>query len=106
MKKAKKRIVRKSAFGPDHPRVLSVAGVTFRMPPAAQVRKASGGSLAALETSENSTAKQIRSLYHKVGYDPIGSTREGVVIVRPSGKSSINLKRLEKAISAIRAKST
>jgi hypothetical protein len=101
--KKKKGLVRKSALGADYSGPI----VTFRMLPPAQVKKAAGVRWAKVGRGKNPSVSRIKSLYKTAGYDPIGATQDGVVIVKPLGKPSrFTVQRLERAITGVRGSSS
>ncbi|WP_316399217.1 hypothetical protein [Bradyrhizobium sp. 33ap4] len=106
VKKSKRTVAKakKSAPGMGHSGRL--AGVTFRMLPAAEVKKAAGDRWATVVPGKNSSVKRIKTLYKTAGYDPIAATSDGVVIVKPPGKPrDFTVQRLEKAITGVRGRS-
>ncbi len=71
-----------------------------------EVKKAAGGRWATIAEGKNSRVKRIKNLYKTAGYDPIGATSDGVVIVKPPGKPrGFTVQRLEKAITGVRGRS-
>lgn len=104
VKKSSRAAAKKSTAGTGHSGNL--VGATFRMLPPAEVKKAAGERWVTVGESKNPRVKRIKNLYKTAGYDPIGATPDGVVIVKPPGKPrAFSVQRLEKAITGVRGRS-